>query len=94
VRQEAQLQKEKELMELSRCLICRGIETILQRSEIEEEKNKTKHRETTINKAMKTTKRAKTETRIGVISRKDVDELWAKIMTSVKLIYKKSQEYG
>jgi hypothetical protein len=43
---------------------------------------------------MKTAKRVKTEKRIGVISRMGVDEVWAKIMTSVKLIYKKNQEYG
>jgi hypothetical protein len=73
--EEAQLQKEKELMEISRCLICRGIKTVLQSSEIEEEINKTKRPETTINEAMKTTKRAITEKRKGVISRMDVDEV-------------------
>jgi hypothetical protein len=65
----------------------------LQRSDIKKEKNKTTRPGTTINEAMKTTKRAKTEKRIGVISRMDVDEVWAKRMTSVKLIYYKIQEY-
>jgi hypothetical protein len=41
---------------------------------------------------MKTTKRAKTEKIIGLISRMDVNEAWAERMTSVKLIYYKIQE--
>ncbi len=37
--EEAQLQKEKELMELSQCLICRGIELVLKTSELNDDKN-------------------------------------------------------
>jgi hypothetical protein len=83
ISEEAKLQKEKERMELTRCLICRGIELLLQKIE-------STRPDTAINKRRKT---EHGKARRVLLSRVDRDEVWANRMNSVKLIYIKIQEF-
>jgi hypothetical protein len=57
--EETRLKKEKEAEELRQCLIYRGIELVLQISEIYEEKKKTTSQGNPINEEMRNTKSAK-----------------------------------
>jgi hypothetical protein len=82
--EEEQLQKEKNLMELGRCLICRGIELVLKASELEDSKNLKTHDENSENRKKRGTKRRRSE----------VDKGRANRMTKVELIYLKVQEFG
>jgi hypothetical protein len=83
ISEEAQLQKEKERMELTRCLICRGIELLLQKIESTQP-------DTAINERRKT---EHGKARRVLLSRSHKDEVWANRMNSVKLIYFKIQEF-
>ncbi len=76
-------------MELSRCLICRGIETILQTTENTDDTPKMRSREA-LNEGMKTYLKADSWKRQCVKrTRWDVDKVWAERMESVKFIYLK-----
>ena len=89
IEEEARLQKQKEQMELSRCLICRGIETILQTTENTDDTPKMRSREA-LNEGMKTYLKADSWKRQCVKrTRWDVDKVWAERMESVKFIYLK-----
>ena len=83
ISKEAKLQKEKERMELTRCLICRGIELLLQKIE-------STRPDTAINERRKT---EHGKARRVLLSRVHRDEVWANRMNSVKLIYFKIQEF-
>lgn len=85
--EEARLATEKEQMELSRCLTCRGIEMILQASEMADEKQITRPREV-FNEGMKTPAKVDTGKKQGIKrNRWEVDKVRAKRMESVKIIY-------
>ncbi len=84
---EAKVEKEKERMELTRCLICRAIELLLQTSET----NDAKLDNTDRKKIYKNTENGKR--RRVLLSRLDRDEAWKNRIESVKLIYKKVQEF-
>ncbi len=78
-------------MELSRCLICRGIELVLKTSELNDDK---KIQGSTQNDRMKIYKNAEKGKTTGEKStRSEVDKGWANRMASVKLIYFKIQEW-
>ena len=84
---EAKVEKEKERMELTRCLICRAIELLLQTSET----NDAKLDNTDRKKIYKNTENGKR--RRVLLSRSDRDEAWKNRIESVKLIYLKVQEF-
>jgi hypothetical protein len=90
---EAQLQKEKDLMELGQCLICRGIELVLRASELKDDKNLKTDQGNTINDVRKTNENSNGKKRGRKRRRSEVDKGWANRMVSVKLIYLKVQEF-
>jgi hypothetical protein len=59
--EEAELQKDKDMMELSRCLICRGIELVLKTSELKVGKNFKTHEGNAIDDGAETHKTRKME---------------------------------
>jgi hypothetical protein len=84
---EAKVEKEKERMELTRCLICRAIELLLQTSET----NDAELDNTDRKKIYTNTENGK---RRGVLlSRSHRDEAWKNRIESVKFIYFKVQEF-
>jgi hypothetical protein len=88
--EEAQLQKEKDLMELSRCLICRGIELVLKTSELKDDTQQGN----AINDGIETYENSENWKRRDKKRRTlEVDKGWANRMASVKLIYLKVQEF-
>jgi hypothetical protein len=90
---EVQLQKEKDLMELGQCLICRGIELVLGASELKDDKNLKTDQGNTINDVRKTNENLNGKKRGRKRRRLEVDKGWANRMVSVKLIYLKVQEF-
>jgi hypothetical protein len=81
-------------MELSQCLICRGIELVLKTSELKDDKNLKTHQGNAINDSMETYENSENWKRRGKKRRKlEVDKGWANRMASVKLIYLKVQEF-
>jgi hypothetical protein len=92
--EEVQLQKEKNLMELSPCLICRGIKLVLKTSELKDDKNLKIHQGNPINDGIETYKNLENWKRRGKKRRRlEVDNGWANRMASVKLIYLKVQKF-
>ena len=82
---------QKQLMELSRCLICRGIELVLKTSDSNDDK---KIQGSTQNDRMKIYKNAeKWKTTGEKKTRSEMDKGWENRMASVKLIYFKIQEW-
>jgi hypothetical protein len=78
-------------MELSCCLICRGIELVLKTSELNDDK---KIQGSTQNDRMKIYKNAENwNTTEEKRTRSEVDKGWANRMASVKLISFKIQEW-
>ena len=92
--EEEQVQKEKNLMDLGRCLICRGIETVLKASELKDDNNLKTHQGNGINDGMKTYENSESWKKRGTKRRRsEVDKRWANRMAAVKLIYLKVQEF-
>ncbi len=82
---------QKQLMELSRCLICRGIELVLKTSDSNDDK---KIQGSTQNDRMKIYKNAENWKTTGKKrTRSEGRKEWANRMDSVKLIYYKIQEW-
>jgi hypothetical protein len=91
IEEEARLEKEKDLMELSRCLICRGIEMVLKRSEKKDKDLNNASSGTTANKKMTKANMTDNGKSSGVKRRRD--GVCAERMHSVKLIYYKIQDF-
>ena len=88
--EQAQLQKEKDLMELSQCLICRGIELVLKTSELKDDTQQGN----AINDGIETYKTSENWKRRGKKRRRlEGDKRRANRMAAVKLIYLKVQEF-
>jgi hypothetical protein len=82
---EAQLQKEKDLMELGQCLICRGINLVLRASELKDDKSLKTDQGNTINDVRKTDKNSDNGKKRGRKRRRsEVDKGWANRMVSVR----------
>jgi hypothetical protein len=81
------------MMELRRCLICRGIELVLKTLELKDDKKFKTHQGNAIDNGALNYENAEEWKRTGKKRRiQEVDKGWANRMASVKLIYLKVKE--